>query len=60
MENAQLYKEVLHSKQEWEDTFKAVEDMIIVFDHKGTVYQSNDSARDFFRPAFINRKNPNL
>ena len=48
LENAQLYKEVLHSKQEWEDTFKAVEDMIIVFDRQGEVYQSNDAARAFF------------
>ncbi|MFD4928585.1 ATP-binding protein [Peribacillus butanolivorans] len=48
LENAQLYKEVLHSKQEWEDTFKAVEDMIIVFDRQGEIYQSNDAARAFF------------
>lgn len=47
-ENAQLYKEVLHSKQEWEDTFKAVEDMIIVFDREGEVYKSNDVAKAFF------------
>ncbi|MGE7602802.1 GAF domain-containing sensor histidine kinase [Peribacillus sp. NPDC097675] len=47
-ENAQLYKELLHSKQEWEDTFKAVEDMIIVFDREGRVHKSNDAAKDFF------------
>ncbi|MFJ7639817.1 ATP-binding protein [Peribacillus sp. NPDC097225] len=47
-ENALLYMEVLHSKQEWEDTFKAVEDMIVVFDREGGVYKSNDAAQDFF------------
>ncbi|MEC0298511.1 GAF domain-containing sensor histidine kinase [Peribacillus frigoritolerans] len=60
LENAQLYKEVLHSKQEWEDTFKAVEDMIIVFDHKGTVYQSNDSARGFSNLVPLIEKSQNL
>ena len=47
-ENAQLYRDVLQSKQEWEDTFKAVEDMIIVYDREGRVYKANDSAKDFF------------
>ena len=48
LDNALLYMEVLHSKQEWEDTFKAVEDMIVVFDRDGRVYKSNDAAKDFF------------
>jgi two-component system NtrC family sensor kinase len=48
IENAQLYNEVLRGKQEWEDTFKAVDDMIIVFDKDLNVLQFNDSVKAFF------------
>jgi two-component system NtrC family sensor kinase len=48
IENAQLYSEVLRAKQEWEDTFKAVDDMIIVFDKDLNVLQYNDSVKTFF------------
>jgi two-component system NtrC family sensor kinase len=48
IENAQLYSEVLRAKQEWEDTFKAVDDMIIVFDKDLHVLQFNDSVKNFF------------
>ncbi|MFB5285092.1 ATP-binding protein [Peribacillus sp. Hz7] len=47
LENAALYKEVLRAKQEWEDTFKAVEDMIVVFDRQIDLYKCNDSAKNF-------------
>lgn len=53
IENAQLYREVLSAKQEWEDTFKAVDDMIIVFDKDLNVLQFNDSVKTFFE---INKK----
>lgn len=49
IENAQLYNEVLRAKHEWEDTFKAVDDMIIVFDKELNVIQFNDSVKTFFR-----------
>jgi two-component system NtrC family sensor kinase len=49
IENAQLYNEVLRAKQEWEDTFKAVDDMIIVFDKDLNVIQFNDSVKTFFK-----------
>ncbi|MFD3448341.1 ATP-binding protein [Microbacteriaceae bacterium 4G12] len=48
IENAQLYNEVLQGKQQWEDTFKAVDDMIIVFDKDSHILQCNDSAKHFF------------
>jgi two-component system NtrC family sensor kinase len=47
IENTQLYHEVVRSKQQWEDTFKAVDDMIIVFDKNFIVLQWNDSVRTF-------------
>jgi two-component system NtrC family sensor kinase len=49
IENAQLYNEVLRAKQEWEDTFKAVDDMIIVFDKDLNVIQFNDSVKTFYK-----------
>ncbi|MDP4154389.1 MAG: ATP-binding protein [Bacillota bacterium] len=49
IENAQLYNEVLRAKQEWEDTFKAVDDMIIVFDKDLNMIQLNDSVKNFFK-----------
>jgi two-component system NtrC family sensor kinase len=51
IENAQLYNEVLRAKQEWEDTFKAVDDMIIVFDKDLNVIQFNDSVKTFFKTS---------
>ncbi|WP_353056954.1 PAS domain-containing sensor histidine kinase [Metabacillus litoralis] len=49
IENTQLYNEVLRSKQEWENTFKAVDDMIIIFDKHVNVIQMNDSVRHFLK-----------
>ncbi|QIZ08009.1 GAF domain-containing protein [Priestia megaterium] len=49
IENTQLYHEVVRGKQQWEDTFKAVDDMIIVFDKNLNVLQYNDSVRSFFQ-----------
>ena len=49
IENTQLYHEVVRGKQQWEDTFKAVDDMIIVFDKNLNVLQFNDSVRSFFQ-----------
>lgn len=49
IENVELYSQVLRSKQEWEDTFKAVDDMIVVFDQEGNVIQFNDAVHDFLQ-----------
>jgi two-component system NtrC family sensor kinase len=49
IENTQLYHEVVRSKQQWEDTFKAVDDMIIVFDKRMEVLQFNNSVRTFLQ-----------
>lgn len=57
IENAQLYNEVLRGKQTWEDTFKAVEDMILVFDKDLQVLQFNDSVKNFFT---LNEQSPAL
>jgi two-component system NtrC family sensor kinase len=62
IENAQLYREVVRTKQEWEDTFKAVDDMIIVFDQELTILQLNDSAKALFTldehiPHFLSLRN---
>lgn len=49
IENSQLYEEVVRTKQQWEDTFKAVTDMIIVFDDHFNVLQYNAAFRTFFK-----------
>jgi two-component system NtrC family sensor kinase len=49
IENTQLYHEVVRGKQQWEDTFKAVDDMIIVFDKNMKVLQYNDSVQKFLK-----------
>lgn len=48
IENTQLYTEVVRSKQHWEDTFKAVDDMIVIFDKNLHILQSNDAAKNVF------------
>lgn len=48
IENTELYNEVSRAKQEWEDTFKAVDDMIMVFNKELNVLQCNDSVKKFF------------
>lgn len=57
IENTQLYHEVVRGKQQWEDTFKAVDDMIIVFDKNLNVLQFNDSVRSFFQ---LNEQSPSF
>ncbi|TXC93004.1 GAF domain-containing protein [Metabacillus litoralis] len=47
IENVQLYREVFHSKQEWEDTFKAVDDMIFILDKDMNIMQYNDAVNTF-------------
>jgi len=48
IENARLYNEVLTSKKEWEETFRAVSEMIFVVDLDGNILRYNDAAKAFF------------
>ncbi|KXG08525.1 Sensor protein ZraS [Anoxybacillus sp. P3H1B] len=49
IENARLYREVLVSKKEWEETFRAVSEMILVVDLEGRILRYNDAAKEFFQ-----------
>ncbi|SFJ70822.1 sensor histidine kinase [Thermoflavimicrobium dichotomicum] len=49
IENARLYNEVLTSKKEWEETFRAVSEMILVVDLQGNILRYNDAAKEFFQ-----------
>jgi two-component system, NtrC family, sensor kinase len=49
IENARLYNEVLTSKKEWEETFRAVSEMILVVDLQGNILRFNDAAKEFFQ-----------
>lgn len=48
IENARLYNEVLTSKKEWEETFRAVSEMIFVVDLDGNILRYNDAVKTFF------------
>ncbi len=50
LENVRLYNEVLTTQKEWEDTFRAVIDMIFVVDLQGGIMKVNEQAARFFRP----------
>ncbi|RST72515.1 GAF domain-containing protein [Siminovitchia acidinfaciens] len=52
IENVRLYNEVLNSKKEWEQTFLAVSDPIMLVDLNGNILRCNGSAMSFFK---INR-----
>lgn len=52
IENISLYNQVLAAKKEWEDTFQAVDDKIIVFHKDLKVLQYNKAVeRKFYNPA---------
>ncbi|MGO4886458.1 ATP-binding protein [Anaerobacillus sp. MEB173] len=48
IENARLYNAVLDGKKEWEETFRAVEDMLVFIDMSHTILRFNDSVSSFF------------
>ncbi|MCL6450245.1 MAG: GAF domain-containing protein [Acetobacteraceae bacterium] len=48
LENARLYREVLRSKVEWEETFAAVTDLIYVIDPGYRVVRVNQAVPEFF------------
>ncbi|WP_183252599.1 sensor histidine kinase [Anoxybacteroides tepidamans] len=56
IENARLYNEVLTSKKEWEETFRAVSEMILVVDLDGNILRYNDAAKEFFQ-FHLHKKN---
>ncbi|RBW68479.1 sensor histidine kinase [Bacillus taeanensis] len=47
IENTRLYHIVLQRKKEWEETFRAVDDMLIVVDLTGSILRFNESAESF-------------
>jgi two-component system NtrC family sensor kinase len=49
IENVRLYNEVLTGKKEWEETFRAVSEMILVVDLQGNILRFNDAAKEFFQ-----------
>ncbi|WP_340083898.1 ATP-binding protein [Siminovitchia sp. FSL H7-0308] len=49
IENVRLYNEVLNSKKEWEQTFLAVADPIMLVDVNGSILRCNGAASSFFR-----------
>lgn len=54
IENVRLYNEVLTSKKEWEETFRAVSEMIFVVDLEGNILKCNDAAKAFFSMNLYN------
>ncbi|WP_270584458.1 sensor histidine kinase [Bacillus smithii] len=60
IENAQLYQKVLTSKKEWEETFRAVSEMILVVDLHGNILNYNDSAQEFFSLPAQKKTNENI
>lgn len=60
IENARLYNEVLTSKKEWEETFRAVSEMILVVDLEGNILKYNDAAKDFFQLHLYPREKRNF
>lgn len=49
IENVRLYNEVLNGKKEWEQTFFAVVDSIMLVDLNGRILRCNDAAYSFFQ-----------
>ena len=49
IDNAKLYNAVLQGKKEWEETFRAVLDMIIFVDMDDTIIRFNDAVPKFFQ-----------
>lgn len=60
IENVKLYQKVLDSKKEWEETFRAVSDLIFVTDTNGTILKCNNSANKFFDSYIIGQNLQNL
>ncbi len=48
IDNAKLYNAVLQGKKEWEETFRAVSDMLIFVNMDGSIIRFNDSVTQFF------------
>lgn len=48
MENARLYQEVYQGKKEWEETFQAVADLLILTDNDHRIVRCNQASYSFF------------
>ncbi|MFZ4452706.1 ATP-binding protein [Salibacterium aidingense] len=48
VENARLYQAVLQGRDEWEQTFQAVADILILTDRNQRIVRCNKAANDFF------------
>lgn len=46
LENSRLYSEVLARKQQWEETFRAVSDAVLIVSAEGFVQLQNDAAKN--------------
>lgn len=49
IDNSKLYNAVLQGKKEWEETFRAVLDMLIFVDMEDTIIRFNDAVPQFFQ-----------
>ncbi|WP_096199465.1 sensor histidine kinase [Bacillus sp. FJAT-45350] len=49
IENSRLYHAVLHGKKEWEETFRAVEDLLIFVDMDYRIIRFNDAVKSFYQ-----------
>ncbi len=49
IENAHLYQAVLRGKEEWEETFQAVRDMLIYVDMDHRIVRYNQAVKEFFQ-----------
>ncbi|WP_022793036.1 GAF domain-containing sensor histidine kinase [Marinococcus halotolerans] len=48
MENARLYQEVYQGRKEWEETFQAVADLLILTDNDHRIVRCNQASYSFF------------
>ncbi|WP_216829015.1 ATP-binding protein [Alkalihalobacterium elongatum] len=49
IENSSLYNAVLNGKKEWEETFRAVQDLILFVDLEKNIIRFNDAVKTFFQ-----------
>ncbi|NJP36176.1 ATP-binding protein [Alkalicoccus luteus] len=56
IENSRLYTQVLKGKQEWEASFSAVQDMLIITDQEGFVTRTNPAAADMLLQSVPDKK----
>lgn len=55
VENVQLYQKVFNAKKEWEETFRAVSDMLFVTDKNWTILKYNRCAKKYFKKNILGK-----